>query len=525
MPSEHANAGEEFAEMFAAGGLPRVEAAAARRRGRGPYQRLVLRGGTIIDGAGAPPWGPADVVVEDGRISVLKKVGTPKLPIDPERRPAAGDHEIDCTGKFLTPGLVDCHAHIGAPFHAENGPMPSADYVYKLWLAHGVTTIRETGCFNGLGWTLQQKQASADNQIDAPRILAYAPFPGTNDYVKTLHTPEQARGWLRAVKERKADGIKFFGAPPAMMKAALEQCIELGLKTCCHHAQLAVGRMNSLRTAQWGLTSTEHSYGIPEALLDGQTLQSFPPEYDYNDEYLRFSTAGQTFLQAARPGSPKWNEVLQAFLAAGHTFVPTFNVYDGNRDLMRTRRADWHERYTDPTLWAYFQPQRGGHGAYWYRWSTTNEVEWRETFRLWMQFVNDYKNLGGRVCTGSDSGFMFQTYGFGLVRELELLQEAGFTPLEVLRAATAWGAELLGVGDELGTLEVGKAADILVHDDNPLNDFKMLYGTGAMRLDDATASVQWKRSISTVIKCGTVFDPAELLGDVEDMVAARRRQS
>src|SRR5262249_17930391 len=141
-----------------------------------------------------------------------------------------------------------------------------------------------------------------------------------------------------------------------------------------------------------------------------------------------------------------------------------------------------------------------------------------------MHFANDYKNLGGRVCVGSDSGFMFQTYGFGLVRELELLQEAGFTPLEVLRAATAWGAELLGGGDELGTLEVRKAADSLVHDDNPLNDFKMLYGTGAMRLDDATASVQWKRSISTVIKGGTVFNPAELLGDVEDMVA-RRRQS
>jgi imidazolonepropionase len=140
-----------------------------------------------------------------------------------------------------------------------------------------------------------------------------------------------------------------------------------------------------------------------------------------------------------------------------------------------------------------------------------------------MRFVNDYKNLGGRVCVGSDSGFMYQTYGFGLVRELELLQEAGFTPLEVLRAATTWGAELLGIEDDVGTLEVGKLADILVHDENPLNDFKLLYGTGAMRLDDPTASVQWKRSISTVIKEGAVFDPVELLRDVEEMVELRRR--
>ncbi len=192
---------------------------------------------------------------------------------------------------------------------------------------------------------------------------------------------------------------------------------------------------------------------------------------------------------------------------------------------MRTRRADWHDRFTDPTLWAYFQPQRGGHGAYWYRWPTTNEVEWRETFRLWMQFVNDYKNLGGRIGVGSDSGFMFQTYGFGYVRELELLQEAGFHPLEVLRAATAWGAELLGMESDIGTLEIGKCADILVHDENPLGDFKLLYGTGAMRLDDSSASVAWRRSLSTIIKGGAIFDAAELLGDVEEMVAARRGEA
>ncbi|UIN36902.1 amidohydrolase family protein [Methylobacterium oryzae] len=521
-PDQQPAAGDEFSAMFAAAGLPCAERATSRDRGLGPYRRLLLRGATVIDGTGAPPWGPADIVVEDGRITVLKAVGTPGMAVNPARRPAAGDHEIDCTGKFVTPGFVDCHAHIGAPFHAENGPMPSADYVYKLWLAHGVTTVRETGCFNGLSWTLEQKRASAENRIAAPRIFAYAPFPGTNDYVKTIHTPEAARAWIENVKERAADGIKFFGAPPTLMRAALEECARTGMRSCCHHAQLAVGRMNALTTAQWGLTSSEHSYGLPEALLERRTVQDFPQGYDYRDEYLRFSAAGQTFLQAAKPGSAKWEAVLAAFLESGHSFVPTFNVYDGNRDLMRTRRADWHERYTDPTLWAYFQPQRGGHGAYWYRWSTTNEVEWRETFRLWMAFVNAYKNLGGRVGVGSDSGFMYQVYGFGYVRELELLQEAGFHPLEVLRAATLHGAELLGVGDEIGTLETGKRADILVHDRNPLDDFKLLYGTGAMRLEDGTTEVTWPRCLSATIKDGIVYDPAELLADVAGMVEARK---
>jgi hypothetical protein len=517
--------GEEFSDMFVAAGLARVDAATPRQRGRGPFDRLVLRGATVIDGTGAPPWGPADLVIEGGRITTLKKVGTPGCPIDPARRPSPGTHEIDCNGKFLTPGFVDCHAHIGAPLHSRNGPMPGADYVYKLWLAHGVTTIRETGCFNGLSWTLGQKAASEKSLIDAPRILAYCAFPGTNDYVKTIHTESAAHTWLEQVKQRGSDGVKFFGTSPAIMRAALEQCKVLDLRSCCHHSQLAVSRMNALTTARWGLTSTEHSYGLPDALLSDLTVQSFPTDYNYGDEYLRFSAAGQTFLHAAKPGSQKWREVLASFLETGHTFVPTFNVYDGNRDLMRTRRADWHGRFTDRTLWAYFQPQRGGHGAYWYRWSTTNEVEWRETFRIWMSFVNEYKNLGGRIGVGSDSGFMFQTYGFGYVRELELLQEAGFHPLEVLRAATAWGADLLGLGEELGTLEVGKRGDVLVHNENPLADFKLLFGTGAMRLDDGTSSVQWRRCLDLTIKGGVVYDAAELLADVEEMVAARRAQT
>lgn len=516
-------AGDEFAAMFAEAGLPGLQAATERQRGQGPHRYIKLRNARIIDGTGAPPWGPADVVIEDGRITGLAKAGKAK-PLDPNLRPE-DFLEIDCAGKFLTPGLIDCHAHIGAPFHAKNGPQPSADYVYKLWLAHGVTTIRETGCFNGLSWTLEQKAASEAHRIDAPRILAYAPFPATADYVKSLHTPEQAATWVERAKAAGADGVKFFASPPAIMKAAIEKANAIGLRSCCHHAQLAMGRMNPLQTASWGLTSTEHSYGIPETLLEDQTLQSFPPDYDYGDEYLRFSAAGQTFLQAAKPGSAKWQAVLAGFLEAQHTFVPTFNVYDANRDLMRTRRADWHERFTDPTLWSYFQPQRGGHGAYWYRWSTTNEIEWRETFRLWMRFVNDYKNLGGRIGVGSDSGFMFQTYGFGYIRELELLQEAGFTPLEVLRAATCWGAELLGIGDDTGTLEVGKRADILVHCGNPLNDFKLLYGTGAMRLNDEAKSVDWDRSLEKVIKGGLIYDPAELLADVEAIVSEARERS
>jgi imidazolonepropionase len=94
-----------------------------------------------------------------------------------------------------------------------------------------------------------------------------------------------------------------------------------------------------------------------------------------------------------------------------------------------------------------------------------------------MAFINEYKNRGGRVCAGSDSGFIYSIFGFGYIRELELLQEAGFHPLEVIRSATSQGAALCGLDHLIGTVEVGKRADLLVHDHNPLTDFKLLYGT------------------------------------------------
>jgi len=517
--SRAAPPGEEMISLMTDAGLSAVEPATGRDRGAGPFARLVLRGATVITGTGAPPWGPADIVIERGRIAEIRAVGAPGRPLDPAHRPATGDHEIDCHGKFVTPGFIDCHAHIGIFFHAASGPMAPADYVYKLWLAHGVTMVREMGSFNGLNWTLDQKRKAATGAIAAPRILVHAYFPAVPDLVQVIHTPDEARTWLRDVKARGADGIKFMGAPPKLMQAALDECGKLQLRSGCHHAQQAVAQMNTLRTAGWGLTSQEHYYGLPESLFEGRALQDYPADYNYMDEYHRFSLAGQGFAQAAQRGSAKWQEVLQKFLALDFTFVPTFSIYDANRDQMRARRADWHDEYTWAGLLEYFKPARGGHGAYWYRWSITDEVQWKTQYRIWMQFLNDYKNLGGRVCTGSDSGFIYQTYGFGFIRELELLQEAGFTPLEVLSAATVKGAELLGLEHETGSVQVGKAADLLIHDVNPLSDFKLLYGTGAMRLDEASNGPVWERGLRTTISGGIVYDVAELLADVRAMVA------
>jgi predicted amidohydrolase YtcJ len=193
---------------------------------------------------------------------------------------------------------------------------------------------------------------------------------------------------------------------------------------------------------------------------------------------------------------------------------------------MREARAEWHDEYTLPTMMRWYAPNREAHGAYWFGWTTADEIAWKKNYAIWMSFINDYKNAGGRVAVGDDAGYIYKLFGFAWVRELELLQEAGFHPLEVVRAATLSGAELLGMNDRIGSVESGKVADLVIVPENPLANFKVLYGTGALRLDDDTRKVVRVGGVRYTIHDGIVYDAPALLADVRRLVAdARTRES
>ncbi|HMN90993.1 MAG TPA: hypothetical protein PKE68_13295 [Saprospiraceae bacterium] len=184
--------------------------------GDGPHAQLIIRGVTLINGNGAPPIGPVDIVVEGNRITQVQTVGYPGVDINPNRRPKLqpGGKEYDCTGMYLLPGFVDMHGHIGG-----RGQGADAEYVFKLWMGHGITTIRDPSAGNGLDWVLDQKKRGEKNEIVAPRILAYTVFGQGAE--NGINTPEQAREWVRQNAKRGADGIKFFGARPDIMAAAI----------------------------------------------------------------------------------------------------------------------------------------------------------------------------------------------------------------------------------------------------------------------------------------------------------------
>lgn len=498
--------------------LAQITDAPPRKEGLKADGKLIIRGVTLINSTGAPPIGPIDIVVKENKIQEIKQVGYPGVPINQNRRPKAekGDLELDCSGMYLLPGFIDMHGHIGG----QSQGTPS-EYVFKLWLAHGITTIRDPSCGNGLEWVLKHKEKSQNNEITAPRIQAYTVFGQGSQ--QAITTPEQAIEWVRNNKAKGADGIKFFGAEPDVFRAALQENKKIGLRSACHHAQLEVARMNVLATAKAGLTTMEHWYGLPEALFDDRTLQNYPADYNYNNEQNRFEEAGKLWKQAAEPGSKTWYAVMDELLKLDFTLDPTFNIYEANRDLMRARRAEWHEEYTLPALWRFYGPSRISHGSYWLNWGTEQEIQWKENYRIWMQFVNEFKNKGGRVTTGSDSGFIYQLYGFAYIRELELLREAGFHPLEIIQSATIKGAEALGMENEIGSVEIGKLADFVIVEENPLANFQTLYGTGAIRVTENNDVVR-VGGVKYTVKDGIVYDAKQLLKDVKGIVEATKRE-
>lgn len=496
--------------------------------GAGPYPTLVIRGVIVIPGDGGAPFGPADIVIAGDRIADVRIAGTPGLPLKPDRPPRGATREIDATGMYVLPGFVDMHGHNGNPQKATD---PS--YAYKLWLAHGVTTVRGVPLYgDDVAHALSDKRRSAANAIVAPHLYVYQTL-GDGWGKGDVTTPALARAYVQWAAKQGIDGIKLFNTrtdTPEVERAAIAEANTLGLGTVAHLSQTYVGQFNARDAAAAGLGTITHYYGHFESLLKDRTLQSSPPGYNYLDEQARFGGIAEIWNQTYEPGSPEWHDYLVAQKASGVTFDPTMTIYSASRDLMRARNADWHADYTLPSLWAYFQSNRDNHGSYFFDWTTANEVTWRNFYKRYMALVNDYKNMGGRVTTGSDSGFIYQIWRFGYIQEFELLQEAGFSPLEVIRSATIEGARTLtdpkvrsgGSAPDFGVVRAGMRADLVVAPENPLANFKTLYGTGFQRLNPATNRLERVGGVRWTIKDGIVYDAPALLAEVRAEVAAAK---
>jgi imidazolonepropionase-like amidohydrolase len=474
-------------------------------------RRMLIRGPMVIYGSERAPYGPVDIVVEDGLISYIGPVNS---------RGAGGeDAIIDATGKYVMPGIVNTHMH----WHEDRPPgVPQpVQYERNLYLAAGVTTTREVG---GNFERSKHWQAESDNRsIVSPRLLVYP-------VVSKGRTgqPAEIREWIRDIARKGADGLKIISLDRDQLEATFDEAHRLGLRTAAH---IGVEETTVADYIDLGVTSVEHFYGVAEAAIDG--VQNFPADMNYSNEIHRFGRAGDLYAQADRT---KLSAIVDRMVERGVGWTPTFSVYEANRDLVRAQNQPWFREYLHPATEAYFRPSLDNHGSYFFGWTSAQEASWKRQFRIWMDVVREFGLKGGLIATGDDAGYIYSLYGFGIARELELHQEAGFHPLDVIEHATWNGARMVGMEDRIGKVREGFAADLLIVNGNPLEDLKVLnpYGTDVMLVNGRPVSnytairpgdrVQVGRGggIEWTIKGGVPYHVPTLLREVREMVATAR---
>src|SRR5919108_2451274 len=318
-----------------------------------PAKRLVVHNAMVIYGNATPPFGPADIVADDGVISYIG----PGSDRTSARARSTSEVVIDATGKYVMPGIVNAHMH----WHEERQPgMPQPiQYERNLYLAAGVTTAREVG--GDFDKSKRWQAESNAHTIIAPRILVY-PFVSKG----RTGSPAEIRAWIREIKQKGADGLKIIGMDRDQLEAIMDEARKLGLRTATH---IAVEETTAKDYIELGVNSIEHFYGVADAALDG--IQDFPPDMNYANEIHRFGRAGELYAQA---DPEKLHKVIDLMVERHVAWDPTFSIYEASRDLVRAQNQPWFRDYLHPSMDEYFKGSLDNHGSYFFGWTSTQEI-------------------------------------------------------------------------------------------------------------------------------------------------------
>src|SRR5271168_2174613 len=402
----------------------------------------------VVDGTGGAVRADQTLIIADGKIAALGDSASTKIP--------DGAKVLDLAGRTVIPGLVGMHAHMYYP--APGGAPPlyreHAGSFPRLYLAGGVTSIRTTGSIEPYT-DLELKRAIDEGRMVGPRIHVTGPYlEGQGGFSIQMHQLKDAADARRTVEYWIAEGVTSFKAymhiTPDELRAAVEAAHAHGLKVTGHLCSIGFREAAAL-----GIDDLEHGLVVDTEFFPGKKTAECPDTAAANKAILPLEVSSGPILDTIKD-LVAHHVALTSTLPVFETFVPG--------------RAPLDQRILDAML-------PDARIAYLRRRATVSDnaakSDWPVLFKKEMEFEREFVKQGGLLLAGLDpTGYGGVIAGFGDQREVELLVEAGFTPVEAIRIATANGAQFLGELDKIGTLEAGKLADLVVINGDPSANIK-----------------------------------------------------
>jgi imidazolonepropionase-like amidohydrolase len=445
---------------------------------------VVLSGGTLIDGTGAEPVKDAVVVIRGERIEAAGPRGRVNVPAKARR--------IDVTGKWITPGLIDPHVH----FFQSGGVYTRPDvidlrahrsyeqeltwirqrlpYTFERYLCSGITSVVDVG---GPMWNFRVREV-ANGTAEAPRVAVAGPLISTIDQeqLKTdddpaiirVDTPDQARALVDRELEKKPDLVKiwYIRRPDQkledtypIVQATMEEAHQHGTRVAVHATELETAKA----AVRLGADVLVHSVGnVP---VDDEFVKMV------KDRGVIYTTTLVVFEGYSKvlTGEPKLTDVDRT--CGDPEVIATW----GDLNSVPADRKVWQEfRGT-----ARFKERLGAESV-------------DKSMQIMKANLKRMQDAGAIVAAGTDAGNIGTLHGPDLHREFELMSEAGLTPMQILVDATQNAAKVFAAKPDIGTVQPGKYADLVVLNADPLADIKNA------------------RKIDSVVKAGTIYQQSEL---------------
>ena len=414
----------------------------------GSSRSIVIQGGTLIDGTGRGAIADSVIVIRNGRFAAVGRRGDVAMPQDAE--------VIDARGKTLLPGLIDGHCHY-------------RDWMGELYLAYGVVTCPNISN-NPVEWITAQREGVKNGSVRGPRVWASAniidgpPPQGTGTLRRQrtsiiVDSEEEARKAVRGLVAQGVDGIKLFERlKPHVAKAAADEAHKLGRPVFGHSLDIFTAAAN-------GYQSVEHSWSVVYTSIQDPKKKN---DLDIGRMLGKIDTAEvHAHMEPAM-----FDKIIKVMIDKNvhwsTTWATWFRPLSSHAESMKKRELTLLKNPQLKYLPPYILKDTESFFAKYEKMTPAKRQEVVAGFKMLQDFVRRFAGAGGKIHSGSDPNHVVP--GYALHAELEMLVEAGLTPVQAIRTAALNVAEAWGKEKDFGSVESGKVADLVIVGGDPLKN-------------------------------------------------------